>query len=109
MKLVMSANFDALASQPLAHTSPAPIPSMCLLFWDLRCPSWTARRSRYTEMAASLRQKGELDRAIRTMERAVGMASKARCFFRSFGAESLMCIATNVTGAWPWPRLVCHQ
>jgi len=28
-------------------------------------------------MAGSLRQKGELDRAIRTMERAVGMCTKA--------------------------------
>ena len=33
--------------------------------------------AQYTEMAGLLRQKGELDRAIRTMERAVGMCTKA--------------------------------
>ena len=40
-------------------------------------PVYVAPTSRYTDMAGSLRQKGELDRAIRTMERAVGMCTKA--------------------------------
>eukprot|EP00913_Durusdinium_trenchii_P007998 g7503.t1 len=44
--------------------------------------------AQYTEMAASLRQKGELDRAIRTMERAVGMASKAEYHHPAMAVET---------------------
>lgn len=44
--------------------------------------------AQYTEMASSLRQKNELDRAIRTMERAVGMCTKAEYHHPAMAVET---------------------
>jgi len=44
--------------------------------------------AQYTDMAGSLRQKGELDRAIRTMERAVGMCTKAEYHHPAMAVET---------------------